>query len=127
MYKNVEESNKQQQTCFVLYMIVGSYFHKSTCTNKVLEKQLYLYYREMPFRQQCGLEERVIEDTEKDLREILPALAELNCTVSIRRRGGEYHLQFNTGFEGVVVTVDGNEDYRIRTVEGARSSHPQFA
>ena len=87
MYKfNEKTNNKQQQTAYVLYMVVGSYFHKSICSNKVMEDRLYLHYREMPLRRQCDLEKQVIKNTEKELKDILPALAELNCRVYIQDR-----------------------------------------
>lgn len=123
MYKfNEKNNNKQQQTAYVLYMIVGSYFHKSICSNKVLENQLHLHYREMPFRRQCDLEEQVIKNTEKELKGILPALAELNCMAYIQSRGGEYHLRFKTGFEEVFAVVDREGKYRIQAERGTDRS-----
>ena len=123
MYKfNEKTNNKQQQTAYVLYMIVGSYFHKSIWSNKVLEKRLHLHYREMPFRRQCSLEEQVIKNTEKELKGILPALAELNCIVYIHSRGGEYHLRFESGFEGVSVVVNREGNYRIQAAGDADRS-----
>lgn len=72
-----------------------------------------MYYQEMPVHRQCGLEEQVIRNIEKELNGILPTLAELNCTVYIHNREGEYHLRFKTGFEEVFAVVNRDGNYRI--------------
>lgn len=122
-YKFTEKTNnKQQQTTYVLYMIISSYFHKSICRTKVLETSLHLHYREMAGGRQEALEEKVIADTERELKKMLSVLEEMNCEVSIRREDGNYYLKFDTGFESVTAVVDGKGKYRIqlhdRTVGG---------
>ena len=64
-YKFTEKRNNiQEQTTYVLYMIVGSYFHKSICNSRTLETSLYLHYLEMPKSQQENLEKQVIRRSE---------------------------------------------------------------
>ena len=52
-YKFTEKTNSiQQQTAYVLYMMIGSYFNKSVCSNKLLETSLSLHYQELPVKRQ---------------------------------------------------------------------------
>ena len=84
MYNVSKKTNNQQlQTAYALYMIMGSYFHKSVCNTKVLERKLFLYYKD------------------------------LNCEVTISFENGDCHLAFRTGFESVAVVVDCDGKYRI--------------
>lgn len=114
-YKFTEKTNsKQQQTTYVLYMMISSYFHKSICKTKILETMLHLYYQELCPSRQEKLEAKVIADTEKELKEALSVLSQMNCEVSIRRGDAAYDLKFETGFESISVTVDRKGNYRIK-------------
>ena len=64
----------------------------------------------------------IIKDIEKNLKDVLPVLAEMNCAVSIRRQAGEYRLFFEAGFESVFVVVDHKGHYRTQVLEGADCS-----
>lgn len=117
-----KQDTKQQQNTYALYMIISSYFNKSTCSNKLQETSLHLYYQDLAPAKQESLEAKIIEDIEKNMKDVLPVLAEMNCTVSIRRQAGEYRLFFETGFESVFVVVDHKGHYRIQVLEGADCS-----
>ena len=112
-----KESMKQQQNAYALYMILGSYFNKSICANKLQETTLFLYYQELPAVKQEKLEAKLIATVEKQLEEILPKISKMNCKVHILRRGEEYHLFFRTGFETVSVVVDQKGNYQIQVIE----------
>lgn len=117
-----KQSTKQQQNTYALYMILSSYFNRSTCSNKLQETSLLLYYQELAPARQEALEEKMIADVEKQLQEILPVLGQMNCEVFIRRQADEYKLFFETGFEAVSAAVDRKGHYRIQVLEGA--DHP---
>ena len=112
-----KESMKQQQNAYALYMILGSYFNKSICANKLQETTLFLYYQELPAVKQEKLEAKLIAAVEKQLEEILPVISKMNCKVDILRCGKEYHLFFRTGFETVSVVVDQKGNYQIQVIE----------
>ena len=45
-YSFVEKtSHRQQETAYMLYMIIGSYFHRCRCKSKAVEENLFLYYK----------------------------------------------------------------------------------
>ena len=114
-YKFAEKTNnKQRQITYILFMIIGSYFHKSTCASKAMESSLFLHYKELSANRQEMLEERVIRDSERVLEKILPLLAEENCEISIRHKADTFLLMFETGFETVLAKVDKKGNYQIR-------------
>lgn len=114
-YKFTEKTNNiQQQTVYAVYMIVGSYFHKSICRAKALETSLLLYYREIPGKRQEILEDRVIAYAGRELKSLLPILSEMNCEVSIRHGKENFYLEFETGFESVSAVVDRQGKYHIQ-------------
>jgi len=113
-YKFTEKTNDiQQQTTYILYMILGSYFHKCKFKKKRLEQTLMLYYKEMPQKKQTDLEEQVVEKAENILKECLGDFAEMNCEADIFLRGHNYCLVFETGFERVIATVAPSGRYAI--------------
>lgn len=63
------------QTAFdyATYMIVGSYFKKTTCTNSILEKRMRLQYCEQKLDNQYRMEEQCIRFVEQELLPTLPS------------------------------------------------------
>lgn len=113
-YKFTEKRNNiQEQTTYVLYMIVSSYFHKSICNSRTLETSLYLHCLEMPKSQQENLEKQVIRRSEQDLGEVMSVLSQMNCEVVFTHRDDRYYLDFETGFKTVSVVVNQMGHYVI--------------
>lgn|GEM_PF-171342 len=101
------------QTAYMLYMIIGSYFHRCSCRSKALEENLFLYYKELQEKRQVEKERQIIRVSEGVLKDNMTDLAEMNAEVVISRADDLYILRFYTGFERVVVTVDEKGCYEI--------------
>ena len=101
----------------MIYMIVGSYFHKCICRSKALEENLFLHYKEMPVKRQEEKEWQIIRVCESVLSSCLASMAQMNAEVFISKTDGLYVLRFYTGFEDIVVTIDDNGRYEISLVE----------
>ena len=101
----------------MLYMIIGSYFHRCSCRSKALEENLFLYYKELGESRQIDKERQIIRVSEGVLKDNMTDLAEMNAEVVISRAGNLYILSFYTGFEMIVVTVDEKGCYEI-SLEG---------
>lgn len=106
-------SHRQQETAYMLYMIIGSYFRRCSCRSKALEENLFLYYKELGERRQIDKERQIIRVSEGVLKDNMTDLAEMNAEVVISRADDLYILRFYTGFERVVVTVDEKGCYEI--------------
>jgi len=58
-YSFVEKtSHRQQETAYMLYMIIGSYFHRCRCKSKAVEENLFLYYKELREKKQVEKESK---------------------------------------------------------------------
>ncbi len=66
--------NKETQMAFdyCVYMMLGSYFTKTTCSTPMLEKKLYLHYLQQKKEQQYHMEDQVIRYVEQHLLRVLP-------------------------------------------------------
>ena len=106
-------SHRQQETASMLYMIIGSYFHRCSCRSKALEENLFLYYKELQEKKQVEKERQIIKVSEGVLKDNIVDLAEMNAEAVISKVNDLYILSFYTGFERVVVTVDEKGCYEI--------------
>lgn len=113
-YQFVEkETHEQQEMAYILYMIIGSYFHSCTCKSIQYEKTLFLYYKEMGFGKQERMESEIIKKTESLLSDIKETFACMKAEVDIKCSNEILVLTFYTGFENVVATVDKKGKYDI--------------
>lgn len=106
-------SHRQQETAYMLYMIIGSYFHRCRCKSKAVEENLFLYYKELQEKKQVEKERQIIKVSEGVLKDNIVDLAEMNAEAVISKVNDLYILSFYTGFERVVVTVDEKGCYEI--------------
>jgi len=113
-YSFVEKtSHRQQETAYMLYMIIGSYFHRCSCKSKTVEENLFLYYKELQEKRQVEKERQIIKVSEGVLKDNIADLAEMNAEAVISKVNDLYILSFYTGFEMIVVTVDKKGRYEI--------------
>ena len=116
-YKYSEKrQTRQEETAFIAYMIIGSYFKKETCRNHFAAERLYLYYRDMGVKKQEFVEEKIISRVDKALRNYASELALMNCESTIRFRDKKYILEFITGFERIIAEVDKRGNLNIIVV-----------
>lgn len=65
-------TNNQIAFDYAIYMIVGSYFRKTTCKNDLQEKRMRLHYCEQKVNNQYRMEDICISYVEKKLMKTLP-------------------------------------------------------
>ena len=117
-YSFVEKkSHRQQETAYMLYKMISSYFHRCSCKSRALEENLLLYYKEIQKDRQVDKERQIIRVSEGVLGECLASMAQMNAEVFISKTDEMYVLRFYTGFEDIVVTVDDKGRYEISLVE----------
>ena len=92
MYSLSSEKTKsydlQQATAYCVYMMAGSFFHRTRNMNGFLVERMYMHYAEMPANRRVKLEDRILK----------------------QHIGEDYCLDFLTGGFGwirVVVQPDG--------------------
>ena len=111
MYSLSSEKTKsyalQQATAYCVYMMAGSFFHRTRNMNGFLVERMYMHYAEMPANRRVKLEDRILKQLEK-LR--LGRMDDLDCCFVAHYIGEDYCLDFLTGGFGwirVVVQPDG--------------------
>lgn len=97
----------------MLYMIISSYFHKCSCKSRALEENLFLYYKEIHKDRQVDKERQIIRVSEGILKDSMSKISEMNAEAVIYRTNGLYVIDFYTGFERIVATVNENGQYEI--------------
>lgn len=107
--------SNQLAVSYIVYMMAGSYFHKSSCKNAMEEKYLYMHYAEMPQQKQLTTETEVIKCMNQLCEEFLDSIRILNCEIHFKQFENEYRVVFETGgFENVEAVIDTAGHYQIR-------------
>lgn len=112
--KSMKTFSKQFAVSYVVYMMVGSYFHSTECRNPLEEKRLFLHYAEMKTQTQIEEECKVIKALEKLNKDFLESLETLRCEVHFGRSGNYYVVDFQTGgFESLSCRIGVKGDVEI--------------
>jgi len=111
------ENYKLEQTAYIVYMMVGSYFRSCEPHNHFLEKKYRLLYREMREMPQIGLEARVEREFLEHCPFELTVLADLKANARISRGENSASVWFRTGFEEVFASIDsdGKRSWQFRS------------
>lgn len=105
--------NKQRAFDYCMYMMLTSYFQKSICKSKYMEKKLYLYYQEQKQNDQIAMEEECIRLIEQQILPKVPQKYRMReVDTHIRRRGNHpgMELLIHTGDYILQVAVDYNKN-----------------
>ena len=126
-FSNAKGYDRQLTTCYIIYMMGGSFFHRCSFASPYEETRLYLYYMEMPKQKQYECEDRVIRIMNRMDRTFLENIQKLNCRVRCSYEGEDCRIEFMTGgFEGLSCVVDKNGRFGIETVAATEGGicHP---
>lgn len=108
--------SNQLAVSYIVYMMAGSYFHKSSCRNTMEEKHLYMHYAEMPRQKQLTTETEVIKSMNRLCDEFLSCIRTLKCEIHFKQSEGDYRVLFETGgFESVEAVIDAAGHFQIRS------------
>lgn len=111
LYKS-KTNAAHKQSAYVIYMIMGSYFKRCTCKSKMLEKQLYLHYKDLPYGKQEKLEERIISYVEDRYADYLDHLALMDAEAYIIPQREGYEVVFEFAKRTITFLVDKNGKFR---------------
>lgn len=60
LYTKTRKKTRQEENAYMLYMMIGSCFHRCSCHSRMLKKNLFLYYKEMNPNNQLTREEEIL-------------------------------------------------------------------
>lgn len=109
--------SKQRAFDYCMYMMLTSYFRKSVCRSKYLEKKLYLYYQEQKQNDQIAMEEQCIRLIEKEILPKVPQKYQM-CEV-------DTHIRRSNGCHGAELLVH-TGDYILRVVTNYNRKRPEI-
>ena len=98
-------TDRQKAMTYILYMFMGSYFHKCDCKSPVLARSLLLYYKEMPVGKQLHTEKSVMKAIDKVLRKEGMDPSDLNSEVTITLRGNNYLIRFQRYGKCLIIII----------------------
>lgn len=117
MTNNSKRYSIQLAKAYAIYMMLGSYFKSSQCTNPCEAGHLYLHYQELPRQKQFREEEQILRMANGIHPEFRRRISELKCAVRFLQSDGDYYVYFETGFEEVLATVNPDGWCQIRCLE----------
>ena len=103
--------DRQLATAYILYMMLGSEYHRTVFTDKGEESRLYGQYKKMGEGAQYQFEDRILKKLSKIAA--VPEREKLNCMVSGHFEGKGYWLFFRTYFGEVEFQI--KKDGRFTT------------
>lgn len=110
---NDKKSTKQQENAYIIYMMLGSYFDKTVCKTKHLEKILYLYYKELSADKQVARENEVMKELDKHFEEYAELLENAECEIYFQKVGENFEVLFFSDEAKIKVVVDNKGMYNI--------------
>lgn len=112
--KSEKGYNRQLATGYAVYMMCGSLFRESHCTNPCEESHLYLHYAGMPRQRQYDTEDEILLQLRQIREDWRLRLEELKCEVHFRREEDRYRILFFTGgFETVESVIEKDGSFQI--------------
>lgn len=112
--------NRQFASGYAAYMMVGSLFRSCRCGSHLEVQHLYLYYREMPQKQQFQAEDVILSLIRKMDPSFLQTIEGLRCEAIFGREQDDYVIRFYTGgFEEIIVSISAGGHFRLIPVPAA--------
>lgn len=110
---NDKKSTKQQENAYILYMMLGSFFDRTVCKTKHMEKVLYLYYKELSADKQVARENEVLKELDKHFADYTELMEIEECEVYFQKVGENYEVLFFAGELCIKAVVDNKGMYQI--------------
>lgn len=110
---NDKKSTKQQENTYIVYMMLGSFFNKTICRTKYVEKVLYLYYKELSADKQVSRETDILKELDKHFEAHAELLETMECEVYFQKVGADYEVLFFADEVEIKVVVDSKGMYNI--------------
>ncbi|MDO4189037.1 MAG: hypothetical protein Q4D29_08605 [Lachnospiraceae bacterium] len=94
LYTSNSKPDSLKADAYILYMIMGSYFNTCKCDNAILEKRLFLNYKDLSLNKQYAREEKIIAKVEKLDEDFLNKFEEIDAMTRITFEGDEAEVLF---------------------------------
>lgn len=83
LYTSNSRPDSLKADAYIMYMILGSYFKSCKCDNSILEKRLFLNYKDLSLNKQYAREEKIIAKVDRLDENFLEQFADVDAKVRI--------------------------------------------
>lgn len=94
LYTSNSKPDSLKADAYILYMMVGSYFASCTCDNNILEKKLFLNYKDLSLNKQYTREENILKKMEKLGEDYFDRFADIDAMARIKFEKDEAEVVF---------------------------------
>lgn len=94
LYTSNAKPDSLKADAYIIYMILGSYFNECKCDNAILEKRLFLNYKDLSLNKQMGREDKIIEKVEKLGEDFLNKFENVDALARITFEDDEAEILF---------------------------------
>ena len=94
LYTSISKPDSLKADAYIIYMMVGSYFASCKCDNAILEKRLFLNYKDLSLNKQYAREEKILEKMKKLGEDYFDRFSDMDVLARISFEKGEASILF---------------------------------
>lgn len=94
LYTSNSKPDSLKADAYILYMIMGDNFKSCKCDNAILEKRLFLNYKDLSLNKQYAREEKIIAKVDKLDEDFLNKFSDIDAKVRITFANDEAEVLF---------------------------------
>lgn len=94
LYTSNSKPDSLKADAYILYMMVGSNFADCKCDNTILEKKLFLNYKDLSLNKQYAREEKILEKMKKLGEDYFDKFSEVEAMARIKFEKDEAEVLF---------------------------------
>lgn len=83
LYTSNSKPDSLKADAYIIYMMLGSYFNDCKCDNTILEKRLFLNYKDLSLNKQYAREEKILAKIDKLDEDFLDQFADIDAKARI--------------------------------------------
>lgn len=107
LYTSNSKPDSLKADAYIIYMMMGSYFKECKCDNAILEKRLFLNYKDLSLNKQYAREEKILAKIDKLDENFLDRFTDVEAKVRISFADDSADVVFyNNGKILLKATVD---------------------
>lgn len=94
LYTSNSKPDSLKADAYILYMMMGSYFASCKCDNAILEKRLFLNYKDLSLNKQYAREEKILAKIDKLDENFLDQFSDIDAMARIKFEKDEAEVLF---------------------------------
>lgn len=97
LYTSNSKPDSLKADAYIMYMMMGSYFKQCKCDNAILEKRLFLNYKDLSLNKQYAREEKILARIDRLDEDFLAQFSDTDADVRIVFTNDKAEVVFYNG------------------------------